>query len=96
MGDYKYIRVKGVGERLYDLGENLEEARDLCDSLPAIRRRMSDSLDRWQSELVNPVLWDEGEWEEVNIDIHRNLMNNRPVDCFTPGEFRTKYGKHRK
>lgn len=96
MGDYKYIRVKGVGERLYDLGENLEETCDLCDSLPEIHRRMSDSLDRWQSELVNPVLWDEGAWEEVNIDIHRNLMNNRQVDCFTPAQFRAKYRKYHK
>ena len=96
MGRYKYIRVKGVGERLYDLGETLREDCDLCDSLPGIRRRMSDSLDHWQTELVNPVLWDEGAWEAVNIDIHRNLMNNRPVDCFTPAEFRAKYGERPK
>lgn len=93
MGGYKYIRVKGVGERLYDLRDNLQEDCDLCASKPEIRARMSDSLDGWQSELVNPVLWDEGNWEAVNIDIHRNLMNNQPVDCHTPAEFRAKYGR---
>lgn len=93
MGDYKYIRVNGVGERLYNLRDNLQEDCDLCASEPKIRARMSDSLDSWQSELVNPVLWDEGAWEAVNIDIHQNLMNNRPVDCYTPADFRAKYGK---
>lgn len=93
MGGYKYIRVKGVGERLYDLRNNLQEDCDLCDSKPEIRTQMSDSLDSWQSQLVNPVLWDEGAWEEVNIDIHRNLMNNRPVDCYTPAEYKAKHGR---
>ena len=91
MGRYKYIRVQGVGERLYDLERNLAEDQDLCSQKPEIRAQIAQALDNWQQELVNPPLWDEGEWEPVNIDIHRNLMENRPVDCHTPAEFKRRH-----
>ncbi|MCI5718109.1 MAG: hypothetical protein MR292_06995 [Alistipes sp.] len=74
MGNYKYIRVKGVGERLCNLRDNLQENSDFCESEPEIRAQMSDSLDSWKSERVNLVLWDEGARETVNIDTHQNLM----------------------
>ncbi len=85
MGDYKLIRVVGVGERLYNLKTNPGETEDLKASLPAIFDQMMIELKEWEKGLINPPLWDEGVWTEVTRGIHRDLMNNEKVKKFNPG-----------
>ena len=60
MGDYKLIRVKGVGEKLYNLKDNLEETEDLQSRLPNKSREMNKAIETWEKGLVNPILWGEG------------------------------------
>jgi hypothetical protein len=45
---------------------------------------MMDDTKQWEKELVNPLLWDEGEWNFITREIHRDLMNNQPVKVFAP------------
>lgn len=84
MGDYKLIRVKGVGERLYNLRSNPQETIDLCTQEPKRYQTMMATLKEWEKGLVNPLLWNEGAWNEVTKEIHRSLMNNKKVTKFTP------------
>jgi len=84
LGEYKLIRVDGVGERLYNLKNNPGETKDLCTSEPAVYNLMMRELKQWENGLVNPPLWNEGEWTNVTREIHRDLMNNQPVRRFTP------------
>lgn len=90
---HKYIRVNGVGEVLYSLENNLSESEDIKDSLPEIYNIMSSEVKEWEKGLVNPLLWDEGIWNEVTKDIHKDLMNNRKVSCFTPDQWKKKHQK---
>ena len=90
IGDYKLIRVEGVGERLYNLKDNLSETEDLQQLLPDKSVEMNKALENWEKELINPVLWGEGEWGDVTREIHRDLMNNREVSAFTPQQLRKK------
>ena len=91
--NYKYIRVNGVGEVLYSLENNLSESEDIKDSFPEIYKMMSSEVKEWEKGLVNPLLWDEGIWNEVTKDIHKDLMNNRKVSCFTPDQWKKKNKK---
>ena len=54
---------------------------------------MSSEVKEWEKGLVNPLLWDEGIWNEVTKDIHKDLMNNRKVSCFTPDQWKKKHQK---
>lgn len=87
---YKYIRVKGVGEVLYSLENDLSETVDIKDSLSQVYDSMKNEVTEWEKGLVNPLLWNEGIWNDVTREIHRDLMNNREVSCFTPEEFNKK------
>ncbi|MFI3258522.1 MAG: sulfatase-like hydrolase/transferase [Rikenellaceae bacterium] len=87
-GDYKLIRVVGVGERLYNLEENLGEDNDLSAAMPELKSQMEASLEAWESELVNPLLWKEGIWNDVTRIIHRDLMENKPVSCYSPDQMK--------
>ena len=84
MGDYKLIRVAGVGERLYNLKNDLGETKDLCESEPLIYRQMMNDIKQWEKGLITPLLWNEGEWNDVTREIHRDLMNNQDVKVFAP------------
>lgn len=75
-GDYKYIEITDVGHRLYNLASNLDEDIDLSEKEPKILSYMQKKLKAWETELVNPILWDEGAWERLNTTLHWNLMNN--------------------
>ena len=93
MGDYKLIRVKGVGERLYNLKENLSETDDIQAQLPHKCKEMNEALELWEEGLVNPILWGEGVWNNVTREIHRDLMENRKVTRFSPANWQEKKSK---
>jgi arylsulfatase A-like enzyme len=84
MGDYKLIRAEGVGERLYNLKNNLDETLNIQNEKPEIYKSMMDDLKKWEKGLINPPLWNEGVWTKVTREIHRDLMNNKSVQRYTP------------
>ena len=86
MGDYKLIRIVGVGERLYNLKNNPGETIDLSSSQLDVYAQMMLELKQWETGLINPLLWNEGEWNDVTREIHRDLMNNQPVKKTEPGK----------
>ena len=52
MGDYKLIRGKGVGEKLYNLKDNLEETEDLQSRLPNKSREMNKAIETWEKGVL--------------------------------------------
>ncbi len=95
-GAYKYIRVKGVGERLYNVENNYNEVDDLMAEKPEIANSLRSSLEEWEKGLINPILWGEGAWNDVTREIHRDLMENRPVSCFTPEQMHRKLEREKR
>jgi len=84
MGEYKLIRAEGVGERLYNLKDDLGEIQDLSSLQPDVLKQMMKDLKQWETGLINPPLWNEGPWTEVTKEIHRKLMNNQSVNKYSP------------
>ncbi len=96
MGDYKVIRVEEVGTRMYDLGSSVAEDTDIQTEKPEIYAEMIEKLEAWESELVNPILWGEGVWNLVTRQIHSDLMNNKPVSCYSPEQYEKVKAKEAK
>ncbi len=90
IGDYKLIRAKGVGERLYNLKDNLSETEDLQQQLPEKSAELNQALENWEKGLINPPLWEEGVWGDVTREIHRDLMENREVSVYSPEQLKKK------
>lgn len=88
MGDYKLISVEGLGQRLYNLNDNLGEDNDLRKINPELCKEMTDKYKEWEKGIIIPMLWDEGVWHEVTRETHRQLMNNEKVTVFTPDDLK--------
>ena len=88
MGDYKLISVEGLGQRLYNLNDNLGEDNDLRKINPELCKEMTDKYKEWEKGIITPMLWDEGVWHEVKMETHRQLMNNEKVTVFTPDDLK--------
>jgi arylsulfatase A-like enzyme len=54
--NWKIVRPRRQGEELYDLANDIGEERDLAAAEPQVLQELTDALDRWESELVEP-LW---------------------------------------
>lgn len=94
IGDYKLIRVNGVGERLYDLSQDQQEVVDLCKQHKRQQKHLRKELEHWEEGLMKP-LWTEGaDWDKVTLEVHRDLMNNRPIRFKNPWDMK-KYLKQR-
>lgn len=92
-GAHKLIRVEGVGQRLYNVEDNYNEEDDLQAQYPELVESLNRALVEWEGGLVNPILWNEGIWNDVTREIHRDLMENRAVTCFTPDQFKKREAK---
>jgi arylsulfatase A-like enzyme len=53
-GRFKWVRI-GEREQLFDLQEDIGEARDISASQPQVAARLKDACMRWDRELVAPV-----------------------------------------
>ncbi|MDD4822058.1 MAG: sulfatase-like hydrolase/transferase [Bacteroidales bacterium] len=86
IGDYKLVRVEGVGERLYNLKDDLGETKDLTTIDQDKYNELMGALSSWETQLIRP-LWTEGNaWDKVTLEIHRDLMNNEKVRSYSPGQ----------
>ena len=93
MGDYKLVNVEGIGQRLYNLKDNLGEDVDLSEEKPELCEKMIKAYNEWEKGVITPMLWDEGIWHEVTQETHRQLMNNEKVTFFTPRDLQKQSGK---
>lgn len=83
---YKLIRVRGLGERLYDLNQDPSETNDLRNQQPQVFSSMKQKLLAWEKDKMKPI-WTEGAvWDTITLMIHDDLMNNRKVRVRNPEE----------
>ena len=83
---YKLIRVKGLGDCLYDLEKDPGETNDLHQQLPGIYSMLKEKLHAWEKNTIKP-LWTEGAvWDTITLMIHDDLMHNRKVRVHNPDE----------
>lgn len=86
LNQYKLIRVKGLGERLYDLNQDPGETNDLQLQQPQLFSSMKQQLLTWEKDKMKPI-WTEGAvWDSITLMIHDDLMNNRKVRVHNPEE----------
>ena len=77
MNQYKLIRVRGLGERLYDLSKDPGETHDLQSEQPQTKLLLQQALLNWEKDKMQPI-WTEGkDWDTVTLMIHDDLMQNR-------------------
>jgi arylsulfatase A-like enzyme len=85
-GQYKLIRVKGAGLRLYDISKDPGETNDLQFAQPKTLSLLKQKLIYWEKDKMKP-LWTEGAvWDSITLMIHEDLMNNRKVRVQNPEE----------
>ena len=88
--------MEGIGERLYNLKDDLGESRDLCGENRQLCDEMKTAYKEWEKGIITPMLWNEGIWHEVCQEMHRSLMNNQEVTCFSPQDLKEKSGEKKK
>ncbi len=93
-GDHKMIRVEGLGVRLYNLKENLEETIDLTSEKPELFESLTAELEMWESKMMEPRWIEEEEWNEVTWMIHEDLFMNREIRAKNPDQL-TRYKRNR-
>ncbi len=85
-GDHKMIRVEGLGVRLYNLRENLAETIDLTSEKPELLESLNIALEKWESEMMEPLWIEEEAWNEVTWMIHEDLFLNREPRAKNPDQ----------
>lgn len=87
-GDYKMIRVDELGYRLYDLGTDLGETKNLTEKQPKKFTTIKKAMADWESQLISPLWTESEEWKNVSWMIHEDLYHNRPVRVKNPNQLR--------
>ena len=77
MDAFKLIRLKGYGDRLYHLDNDIGETKDLSQTMDSVRKNMSTKLFDWEQQLMQPQWKEEKKWMDVTEHIHKSLMNNK-------------------
>ncbi|WP_166521613.1 sulfatase-like hydrolase/transferase [Zobellia amurskyensis] len=84
MGNKKLIALKGFGNVMYDLKNDLGETFDLTRVLPTEKSQIEQEYIKWETELMKP-LWDEGPiWMPITRHIHKSLMSNEEPEYKDP------------
>lgn len=93
LDQYKMIRVRGLGERLYDMEKDPGETKDIRLSQPKMYNLLQQNLRAWEKDKMSP-LWTEGAvWDTITLMIHDDLMNNRKIRVSNPAELEKAQGQ---
>lgn len=88
VGSHKLIRLADYGYRMYNLEKDISESRDLFIKDPEKGKELVDSLSNWETQMIEPLWYEEEDWNNVTYEIHRALMENRNPNYKTPGELK--------
>jgi len=80
----KLIRLDDYGYVLYDLENDPYETNDLFTQSPELAESMINALEQWETKTVIPWWSESNMWQQVTIDIHKDLMSNQPVRRISP------------
>ncbi len=85
--DFKIIRLKDYGYRLYNLALDPAESSDLSDKDPEVLQDLLSELDTWEKQMTGPLWVEEEEWTIVTHEIHEALMENRAPLYIMPSQY---------
>ena len=85
--DFKLIRLRDYGFRLYNLAKDSVESTDLSAMDTASYHLLKSSLESWEEELIPPLWTEEAEWDAVTREIHIALMENREPKYVNPAQY---------
>lgn len=88
VGDYKVIRVEGLGCRLYDVEDDLEETMDLSSIDSLALKRLNNELTTWEETVTQPRWTEDEKWNKVTFLIHEDLFYNKDVRVTNPSELK--------
>ena len=92
---YKLIRVKGLGDRLYNLQHDPGETTDVSKQEAAMHQLLAAKLDAWEQDKMAPK-WTEGKmWDTITLMIHDDLMHNRKPTVRNPHELEQYRAAHK-
>ncbi len=87
-GDHKLIRVERLGQRLYNLDNDLGETNDLSGTEAWQSTQLNGELEAWEATLMAP-LWNEGAvWDTITWMIHEDYFNNREPRVKNPEQLK--------
>jgi arylsulfatase A-like enzyme len=88
-GSHKLINLDGFGAAVYEVSEAgmLDENNDLSTAgNDQLRDSLQLALENWESELIEPIWIEGGNWNEVTRHIYQRLLRNEPVLYKSPGQ----------
>jgi arylsulfatase A-like enzyme len=92
--NYKLIRVRNVGYRLYNLQTDLGETLDLQKTDTLLFKTLKNDLSNWESDKMKPI-WTEGKiWDTITEMIHIDLMNNQEIKVKSPEDLKKNNSKN--
>ncbi len=92
--NFKLLRVRDVGYRLYDLKNDLGETIDTEKTDSVMFNTLKKDLINWESDKMKPI-WTEGKtWDLITQMIHEDLMNNRKVQVKNPEDLKKYQSKN--
>lgn len=82
--DFKMVMAKDLGNRLYNLSNDLGETNDRQYADKSVNEDMKKQFKAWETNMIAP-LWTEGQvWDTICTMIHDDLMHNREVRVKDP------------
>lgn len=86
--DYKLVWIDGIGDRLYNVKNNIAETDDLRESQPEIYQHMMQEIKSWETKTVKPLKGGVSSWKQVKDYMYRELLNNREPKYTNPGSYK--------
>ena len=77
--NHKLIRLKDFGYTMYDLDQDLGETQNLTKSNTLKLNKLIEELEQWETEISEPLWFEEKGWMDVTYNIHKQLMQNKKV-----------------
>ena len=64
---------------MYDLDQDLGETQNLTKSNTLKLNKLIEELEQWETEMSEPLWFEEKGWMDVTYNIHKQLMQNKKV-----------------
>lgn len=88
IGDYKMVRLRNFGATLYNLETDLGEMNNLKEVNENEFNKLGESLKNWESQMMQPLWGEPGNWMDVTYHIHKSLMQNKEILYTNPDEMK--------
>lgn len=82
--NFKLVSAQGVGDRMYDLSNDINETIDLRHTHSELYKEMKKRLYEWEDVLIQPIKRGESKWKDVKASMYKAYFNNEIPKRRTP------------